>query len=109
MSDDVAARTRALDHRDHTRRMIKREVERNGFVFVAESVFRPSDLFFLALENGWGFSMENWSKRMAGDHPFITSEPVTCVLTQYVAEVRELKKRVAELEQQSERGSAPSE
>jgi hypothetical protein len=79
--------------------MIEREVEEKGSVFVSERVCDVRTLFALARDRGWGFSMENWSKRMAGDHPLITKEPVTCVLTQYVAEVRELKKRIAELEQ----------
>lgn len=80
--------------------MIEREVEETGFVFVAESICDVRSLFALACDKGWGFSMENISKRRAGDHPFITKEPVTCILTSYVAELREAKARIADLERQ---------
>lgn len=75
-----------------TRREIIRAVGEDGFTFVAESVCDVTDLFFLAYTQGWAFCMPPADKRRSGyEHPLVSKEPISAVLSEYVAKLRECR------------------
>jgi len=78
---------------------IKQMVEEKGFAYVAESVLPAKWLFALALDEGYGFSMEPYSKRRCGyEHPHVTKHAASLINSGLVQEIRELKAQIAEME-----------